>query len=207
MATDKALNNALITSGSFEFTPTGVVATGTPDIKDWQGAYKKIKLFAHCIHWIIGDMLNYGQEHYGEEFSQVLDEYDWGTIKNDKYICGRIPYGERNENLSFEHHKAVAPFDPSVRSRLIQRADKEMLSVRQFREVISKETYPDKSVINPERINKIKRSLAQAYVFIELMVELKAVPENFNQTAKRILNNLYSNLGEEADEIIKSFKQ
>lgn len=56
----------------------------------------------------LGDWLNYGENAYGEMYSQVMDEtgFSLQTLTNDKYVASKIEIYRRREILSWSHHEA-----------------------------------------------------------------------------------------------------
>lgn len=68
------------------------------------------------IQWWVGDWLRFGERKYGEMYSQMLDstDYEYGSLANMKYIAERFESSLRSENLSWSHHKEVAPLEPGL---------------------------------------------------------------------------------------------
>lgn len=84
-------------------------------------------------HWLV-----YGETHYGESYSQALDEteFSYSTLRNLKYVSSRIELSFRNDNLTWSHHKCVAPFEPKIQKRWLDMADQENWSREEFKKQI-----------------------------------------------------------------------
>jgi hypothetical protein len=65
--------------------------------------------YACAVHFWIGDWLNYGEQKWGEMYTQALDatEFDYGTLRDDKWISSKIQLSDRSDNLAkalLRHH-------------------------------------------------------------------------------------------------------
>lgn len=109
-------------------------------IEEWGNIGNSLKRFHKANKWWIGDWLNFGEGKYGEMFSQAMDktELDYQTLQDYKYVSGSIELSVRNNNLSFSHHKIVAPLKPKEQARWLDKAEKEEWDVRKLREEIKK---------------------------------------------------------------------
>lgn len=98
----------------------------------------------------VGDSLNWGKEHLGEEWSQTIDTTrqelikSVSTIGNWMDIARMIPPSRRRETETrIEVYKAVAKLEASEQNEFLKLADEENLSVTELREKI-KERHPRK---------------------------------------------------------------
>jgi N6-adenosine-specific RNA methylase IME4 len=103
----------IIYSG-FKLHKNGLQAIGTPSFEQWQECGEFIKKSNGAVHFWIGDWLNYGEQKYGEMYTQVLDEtqFDYGTLRNDKYLTSRVPLSLRSDNLTRGHALEIASLEP-----------------------------------------------------------------------------------------------
>ena len=64
-------------------------------------------VFSHQL----GDLLNYGEDAYGEMYTQVLDEtdYSYDTLRQAKYISKTFELSDRSENLPWSFYLKTAP--------------------------------------------------------------------------------------------------
>jgi hypothetical protein len=92
------------------------------------------------IQFWIGDAIIYGeQQAYGERYSQAIQttgcEYQY--LADAVYAARSVKFSLRNENLSFNHHKAVAPLAPSQQKRWLAMAEKKGWDYRKLRKMIA----------------------------------------------------------------------
>ena len=57
----------------------------------------------------------------------------YGTLANYKYVCAKIPFSRRREQVSFSHHKEVASLTPDLQSYWLDLAADEDLSTLALR--------------------------------------------------------------------------
>lgn len=61
------------------------------------------------VLWWWGDWLNYGEAAYAQKYTKALDtmDYSYGTLRNAKFVSGRLELSRRRDNLSWSHHLEV----------------------------------------------------------------------------------------------------
>jgi macrodomain Ter protein organizer (MatP/YcbG family) len=91
-----------------------------------------------CRLWWIGDWVNFGERKYGEEYAQALDatNYDYGTLRNQKWVASRFVLSRRHDNLSFSHHQEVAAMDEEQADKLLSQAEAEGWTRTELREIV-----------------------------------------------------------------------
>lgn len=77
---------------------------------EWLSVGEMLKAAEKSVLWWIGDWLNYGERTYGETYAQVVNpkEYSNGTLRNAKWVAGRIELSRRRDSLPWSHHYEVA---------------------------------------------------------------------------------------------------
>lgn len=139
MSTDIILNEDkdIIYSG-FKLHKIGIESIGESTFEQWQECGEFIKKSNGAVHFWIGDWLNYGEKKWGEMYAQAIGEteYEYQTLANDKWVTSKVDFSRRRENLSFGHHHEVAPFSPDEQNSLLEKAEEENLSLRDFKELI-----------------------------------------------------------------------
>lgn len=112
---------------------------GTIDIEpgipfaDWQALIRFLLTTEKNIRWWIGDTIRYGERQYGEDAYQAMATatgYQEDSIKNFAWVAGAIPPSRRRENVKHSHHAVVASLRPAEQLQLLERAEKEKLTVR-----------------------------------------------------------------------------
>ena len=113
---------------------------------------------AHQIHessrWWIGDLLNYGEESWPEEFSQAIpDQYTPKTLMDIARVARLTPRQEREDydgRLSWSHHRAVANLPEEQRRQLLDEAVRLGLGVDALRALKKElEDKPEPQVSDP----------------------------------------------------------
>jgi len=127
--------------GNFCFDKTGLTVTGNPTFEEWQNCGDFLKQAERSVQFWIGDWLNYGEKKYGETYSQALEitDYEEGTLRDAKWVSSKVPLSLRNDNLEFNHHRAVAPLKPEEQKFWLAKAEEEHLSVSDLRHEIKQE--------------------------------------------------------------------
>lgn len=64
--------------------------------------------------------------------------YSRGTIQTYKSVADNTSLSRRKD-LSFEHHRQVAPLEPEQQKQFLQKASEEKLSVRELRNMIAEQ--------------------------------------------------------------------
>jgi len=127
----------------YETTETGLQLPENLDWKEWRVLFEGYSHMAKCVPWAIGDLLVYGESHYGEDVSQAMSDfmaktrYTQGTIYNLVYISRNVPPWNRNPNLSHSFHYEVAKMDSQEQVHWLARAELEGWTVKEFRDHIS----------------------------------------------------------------------
>jgi len=126
----------------FQFTPTGLVVSGDPTYQDWEQVGRQLEYIQGAVHWWIGDWLNYGERRWGEMYTQAMQDetgFEYQTLADDKWVAGQIEFSSRNENLSFKHHRVVAPLEPEQQEQWLDQAEEEDWSAAELRRQISEQ--------------------------------------------------------------------
>lgn len=105
----------------FEVTEIGLVVRGEPTFDQWQQAGQVLRALNRTTKWSVGDWLLAGERRYGETYAQALDEteYTYQSLADITWVCRTWPYERRFPQLSFEHHRAVAPAPPKMQDYLM----------------------------------------------------------------------------------------
>lgn len=90
------------------------------------------------LSWWYGDLLNFGERKFGEEFAQAVDDSGKAleTLIKYKAVADRIPREIRKAGLSWTSHFYVAYVDADQRGDLLTMALNMGLSSRELKEVV-----------------------------------------------------------------------
>lgn len=130
-------NNALtkIDDNKFKFNSIGLSIAGSPSIEEWKDCGKFLKQADKAVQMWIGDWLNYGELKWKETYIQAAIEtgYELQTLRNYKYVASSVDSSRRRDKLEFSHYAEVAKLPPQQQEKLLDKAEKEELSVRDLR--------------------------------------------------------------------------
>ena len=129
----------------YEPSATGLTLPEDLAFKQWHTLFDGYAFMARAIPWVIGDLLVFGESHYGENVGQVLDglmartRYTQGTIYNFVYVSKNVLPSARNPNLSHCFHYEVAKMEQGDQIEWLARAEMEGWTIREFRQAIKGE--------------------------------------------------------------------
>lgn len=129
-------------SPKFAITRTGLEIRDDLSFEEWRSLAPRFSEAVKCAAFLIGDWLVYGEDHFrGQErlpgFENEIavpgrvgsDLYDAAlaatgldrtTLHAYAYVSRQVPRSLRNEELSWEHHKAVAKLEEPDQKRWLQ---------------------------------------------------------------------------------------
>lgn len=101
--------------------------------------------FKTASSWWLGDLVNLGEELYGEKYVPAMEHSGlaYETLSNYAWVCRRIPRSRRRENLRFSHHSEVAFLEPRQQKRWLDAAEESGLTQKQLRLAIKAEHGPE----------------------------------------------------------------
>jgi hypothetical protein len=111
--------------GPFHFTSVGVRFAGKPEAIEWKGPLQFALWCQRAGPWWIGDLLNAGEDRFGESFSQMCEGAVSAEMLN-RYasVARRVPIENRVAGLSWSAHAAVARLPLDLQKRLLLEADR-----------------------------------------------------------------------------------
>ena len=124
--------------GHVQATKTGLIFSNGISYEDWEAVGDKLKSINAAVQWWIGDWLNYGENKWGEMYANAIEETDYkgGTLRNYKYVAGRIELSHRCDNLSWSTHREVAALDKKSQIKLLQAASKKGWNMDTMRQAV-----------------------------------------------------------------------
>ena len=96
-----------------------------PSQQTIENTYKVAKITKKSSPWWIGDCIVAGEQHHGEEASQMFetDEVAHETESNYANVCRAFPVPRRRgKPLSFSHHAVVYKLDDDIREKFLDDA-------------------------------------------------------------------------------------
>jgi N6-adenosine-specific RNA methylase IME4 len=127
-------------AGPFSLTRTGLVVEGEPTEEEWDQAGDKLCQAHGALQWWIGDWLLYGEgkPEWGEKYAKARKRFgkEEQALKDYKTVAKSVKLSYRNDNLSWTHHRAVAPLPPAEQKNWLKKAEKQGWSVTELRKEI-----------------------------------------------------------------------
>jgi len=134
-----------LSAQAFTATPTGlVVSRESVDYEIWAEYGRGLQRVQKAIHFVLGDWLNYGDRAYGEKYTQALENtpFEYQTLADDKWVTEQLEFSRRRENLSFAHHREVAPLDPDEQDHWLDAAEENTWTCKELRDAIRRARLP-----------------------------------------------------------------
>lgn len=122
-----------------QVTQTGLVLSESLTFEKWEEIGEFLQTVERSIQWWIGDWLNYGEQKWGEMYSQAIQDElgeKYQTLANYKWVAKQVQFSMRMENLSWNHHQAVAKLPPDEQVEWLTKAEAEGLSYRDMARTI-----------------------------------------------------------------------
>lgn len=109
-----------------EITETGARFKKKPPFKKWLVIAEFPQAIRSRSQWWIGDVLNYGEDEYGEKYAQAVDEHGKSESRLQTYasVCRRFEPSRRRREVSFDHHAECAALLPQEADRVLAEAIK-----------------------------------------------------------------------------------
>jgi len=140
------MSKALITHFSFPARADAICLSFPANLPldAWLTCGKMLKKMGEGVQWWIGDWLLYGENTY-EEFSQLADEIGLtpNHLQNMLWVSTAVKVSTRKPELSWSHHREVAPMKTNQQVRWLNRAIKEDWTSKDLRKTIREESNPN----------------------------------------------------------------
>lgn len=126
-----------ISLGPFEFTSVGVKISGRPTMDGWKGPLQFALWCQRAGPWWIGDLLNAGEDQFGESFSQMCE----GAISTEQLsryasVARRVPMSNRRATLSWSAHTVVARLPSDQQRRMLREAERRGWTSEELRKAV-----------------------------------------------------------------------
>lgn len=123
---ERRRDSEIMETGDYvEFGKTSLqFAENTPqDV--WMAVVEHLKGAEQSIQWWIGDALAFGERKYSQMYTQMLDETDYsnGQLRDVLWVSSRYELSDRSDNLTWTHHRLVAPMEYDERQGWIELAE------------------------------------------------------------------------------------
>lgn len=147
-------------NNGFAVTLTGIEVAGNPTYEDWCKELDSVWHSTNAVQWATGDLMLYGEDKFGEKFSQVVDNTRWKihTLQNIITTCKAFPVNERRPNLVFSSHAECASLEGENRKLALDKLESgewDRARVRAFKKELRGETSKPRKqaiTITPEAV-------------------------------------------------------
>jgi DNA modification methylase len=121
---------------SYELVQNGLNFAPNVTYEEWERDVRGLIIVKQKIDWALADALAFGQERYGEEASQVLDDTPFATqtLWNMAWLARAIPREIRNDNIPFFVQAEVAGLPVPDQKTILEQAADEGLTQKEVRE-------------------------------------------------------------------------
>jgi len=94
------------------------------DMKQWAEEGLILNALHDASKWARGDWYAYGEHEWGAKYEQGIEEtqLEEQALMNEAWVSRKVQISTRVENLSWSHHRAVAPLTPEEQERWLQKA-------------------------------------------------------------------------------------
>lgn len=108
---------------------------GDMDHAAWVAAGRQLGRVGRGSQWWIGDWLRYGGGKWGEKYVEAskITGYAIGSLRNMASLASQFDLSRRRDNLTWEHHAAVAGLEPQEQEMWLDQAVALKLSVADLR--------------------------------------------------------------------------
>jgi len=138
---DLAVYDGTLIVHGFQLTPTGLIPPENMSFEAWDQVGTLLLKLEGSIQWLIGDWIVYGQEvSWGDlpKLAESLDR-DLDTLYNYASVSRKVQSWLRNQDLSYNHHRAVAHLTPEQQKFALDHAAEYKLPVAKFRKWIAEQ--------------------------------------------------------------------
>lgn len=123
--------------GPFQFRPAAASVQGRPPLAQWQGPLQFALWCQRASPWWIGDMINRGEDLFGEEFGEVCgNTLSTEMVSRYASVARRVPAQNRRAALSWSAHAAVARLSHPEQRRLLAEAERQGWNSDQLRKQV-----------------------------------------------------------------------
>ena len=131
------MSQELVQFNKCKVSKVGLTFNEEMTFEEWQGIGLQLQLMHGSVGFWIGDWLNFGEKHYGETYTQAVEDtgLDYSTLSGYKWVSGAVETSRRRENLSFSCHREVAKLPPEKQIELLEKGEKEGWGAREFAHV------------------------------------------------------------------------
>lgn len=130
----------------FTLSPTALIPDGSPSFEDWDRVGHILRYFHTGMQFWLGDWMNYGEQSYGEKYSQALKDtdYELKTLQTYAWVANKVKPAQRVEAIPFGYYvNGLAALDEGDQKRWVDRIlageDGDIMSRQEFQKALRAE--------------------------------------------------------------------
>jgi hypothetical protein len=131
-------------------TATGLRFRPDTPIEVWGALVERLQRQQKVIEWALADALNFGDDAYGEDYAQWVEETGLAkrTLQNIARIGRAIEPARRRADVSFAHHAEVVTLPVPEQESLLEAAERQGMTRYDLRDAVRerKRQIEDRSV-------------------------------------------------------------
>lgn len=136
-SSSEIMNNEIVKTGdgTIQLSNLGVQFEGDVSEQAVDDLLRKAGTVARGCMFIIGDAINFANGKWGEKYDHwmQLTGLEYQTLRHASSIARKIDLCLRRHNLTYDHHKMIAPLPPDEQKQWLDLAEKEGMSSRRLR--------------------------------------------------------------------------
>lgn len=165
-------SRSLVVHDWYSLTPVGIKVNSEPTYHEWEAEVEFWIQVNEVTPMILGDLLNYGEMLWPEEYAQVVDAYRQRykpqTLRNYKSVMARVAPEVRIPELGFGHYDAVAALPAPEQAEVLQLAAKTGLSREETRDLVRERRHDDPPRRFSARVMRVGQEVRGSVVAIVL---------------------------------------
>jgi len=134
------------TDRGITLTSTGAIIDPNIGQDEWTANLQAILRFSKALPWVIGDLLNFGEQKWGEMYAQAIEltGLSYERLAQYKSVAHRVPYAERKEDVPWEVYRRTASLEPPQREEIVQGyIEGDLENTEEVREAVREIRQPD----------------------------------------------------------------
>lgn len=119
-------------------TRTSLVLVDGIGFNDWKGIGERLATMGDSCNWWLGDWLAYG-DRYRREYPVAMQQIDrsYAALTQYAYVASKVEVCTRVQDLSWTHHRVVAPFETEQQRYWLDEAQRHGWSKRELEQAIA----------------------------------------------------------------------
>ena len=121
----------------YDLKPGGIEFKRDLTFEEGQVLFNTLAMIGKNYQWWVGDFCNYCEAHFGDKYSQLVDatQIDYGVARNCAWVAKEFP-NIKDRKIDFSHCREVIRLATEDRTKFLDRAERESMSVRELRQIV-----------------------------------------------------------------------